>query len=373
MTEPEDNSDRSKHRASTLSRIIVASLSWTVFLAVLAFSIAQWSHWFSPEGPGGVFYPSNCSNKLKQLGLAFHNYHDLYGSLPPAYTANDQGEHLQSWRTLILPFIQETRYPQYNFDEPWNSPHNKSVLEAVQIFRCNWDSESRFITDFFAVVGPDTAWPEHGSSTFKDLKDGTSQTILLIQIPDTDIVWSEPVDVHFDGTKLTLRGMPIEWPRQSRLRRTDWFWQTNINESLVLYADGSVGRIRSEASFDQLIPAITSNNSDSFDRSMLKQPSLRSYSAAGVTLHFLPFLLGCLFVTAWSISFQRVDRLIILLLFQFVGMAFAGSSDGRFIERHDYGELIDSIQGALFAIVIGFLVFELFYIYSNYRQKHRSR
>src|SRR5262245_60216991 len=48
-----------------------------------------------------------CSNNLKQIGLALHNYHDKYGALPPAYTVDEDGKPLHSWRTLILPFMEQ--------------------------------------------------------------------------------------------------------------------------------------------------------------------------------------------------------------------------------------------------------------------------
>ncbi|GAA4421951.1 DUF1559 domain-containing protein [Bremerella cremea] len=49
-----------------------------------------------------------CSNNLKQLGLALHNYHDTYRKLPynaaPHLVGN---EHGPSWFVRILPFIEQ--------------------------------------------------------------------------------------------------------------------------------------------------------------------------------------------------------------------------------------------------------------------------
>jgi len=49
---------------------------------------------------------SSCSNNLKQIGLALHNYHDTYLSMPPAWIEAN-GERLHAWGTFILPFIEE--------------------------------------------------------------------------------------------------------------------------------------------------------------------------------------------------------------------------------------------------------------------------
>ena len=50
---------------------------------------------------------SQCKNNLKQIGLALHNYHETYGAFPPAYTVDADGKRLHSWRTLILPYLDQ--------------------------------------------------------------------------------------------------------------------------------------------------------------------------------------------------------------------------------------------------------------------------
>ena len=50
---------------------------------------------------------SQCCNNLKQIALALHNYADEHGEFPPAYTVDEQGQPLHSWRTLILPYLEQ--------------------------------------------------------------------------------------------------------------------------------------------------------------------------------------------------------------------------------------------------------------------------
>jgi prepilin-type N-terminal cleavage/methylation domain-containing protein len=45
---------------------------------------------------------SKCQNNLKQMGLAVHNFHDVYKKLPPARIADQYA----TWSVFLLPFIE---------------------------------------------------------------------------------------------------------------------------------------------------------------------------------------------------------------------------------------------------------------------------
>jgi prepilin-type N-terminal cleavage/methylation domain-containing protein/prepilin-type processing-associated H-X9-DG protein len=55
-----------------------------------------------------------CSNHLKQIGIALQNYHDTYKTFPPGWMANN-GNRGWSWAVFILPFREQTAlYDQLN-------------------------------------------------------------------------------------------------------------------------------------------------------------------------------------------------------------------------------------------------------------------
>ena len=149
-----------------------------------------------------------CANNLKQLGLAMHNYHDEYGCLPPAYVADENGKPMHSWRTLLLPYMeQKALYDQYNFDEPWDSPANQVVVGSViDCLRCpsaksNLASgqplpENR--TCYVMITGPGMFSEGENCVTTKDIADGTSNTIMIVEIRNSDIAWAEPRDLRAD-------------------------------------------------------------------------------------------------------------------------------------------------------------------------------
>src|SRR5918997_1599426 len=79
-----------------------------------------------------------CLNNLKQIVLALHNYEQAHKALPPAYTVDATGRPLHSWRTLILPYLeQEPLYRAIDLSKPWNDPANARALETtLLVFGC---------------------------------------------------------------------------------------------------------------------------------------------------------------------------------------------------------------------------------------------
>src|SRR5436190_1151666 len=79
-----------------------------------------------------------CNNNLRQIALALLNYEQAYKSLPPAYTVDAKGRPLHSWRTLILPYLeQEPLYRTIDLSKPWDDPANAKALETkLPVFRC---------------------------------------------------------------------------------------------------------------------------------------------------------------------------------------------------------------------------------------------
>jgi hypothetical protein len=59
-------------------------------------------------------------------------------------------------------------------------------------------------TNYLAVVGPQTVWPDAGTRSEKDLTDGPSSTILVVENRGAGIHWTEPRDLSFAKMSLEL-------------------------------------------------------------------------------------------------------------------------------------------------------------------------
>ena len=81
---------------------------------------------------------SQCSNNLKQIGLALHNYEDAHKIFPPGYiTINAAGTH-----AFILPYLEEeARHATFNFSTDINAsvahPSNRTAREQkLGVYSC---------------------------------------------------------------------------------------------------------------------------------------------------------------------------------------------------------------------------------------------
>jgi prepilin-type processing-associated H-X9-DG protein len=143
-----------------------------------------------------------CRNNLKAIVIGLHNYHDTYGTLPPAYITDATGKPIHSWRIMILPFIEEKPlYDRYRFDEPWDGPNNIQLLsEMPSIYGCPASSTNRSlgIANYLAVVGPHAAWQGETPRSLDQFADGTSGTLLVVESHGSGICWLQPTDLDAD-------------------------------------------------------------------------------------------------------------------------------------------------------------------------------
>jgi prepilin-type processing-associated H-X9-DG protein len=155
--------------------------------------------------------PPNCARNMKDIALAVHCYAQAYHCFPPSCVADKNGKPMHSWRVLILPYLkQDDLYHEYDFSEPWNGPHNSRLMEKCPaVFHCpqaghqdpsaaGYVAPDPSATNYVAVVGDATLWPESKSVRFQDIRDGVSNTIMFVEVADSDINWMEPRDLNFD-------------------------------------------------------------------------------------------------------------------------------------------------------------------------------
>ncbi len=141
---------------------------------------------------------SQCKNNLKQIGIALHIYHDTYQALPPAFTVDERGNRLHSWRTLILPFLeQQALYETIDLSKPWSDPANAQAREAaLSVYLCPSIDGPPTHTPYQGIVGEENAFDSERSRVFEDFKDGTSNTVMIVEtLPEDAVHWMSPNDV----------------------------------------------------------------------------------------------------------------------------------------------------------------------------------
>jgi len=118
---------------------------------------------------------SQCKNNLKQIGLALHNYHDLYNTFPPGWVnlgnnwnsnnycstnGGDDGGRVP-WTVLVLPMLEQTSlYQKFDMNKPFCRtsmespiPGNGDHVVRVSVYQCPSDPNASRYPGLLSYVG----------------------------------------------------------------------------------------------------------------------------------------------------------------------------------------------------------------------------
>jgi prepilin-type N-terminal cleavage/methylation domain-containing protein len=138
---------------------------------------------------------TQCSNNLKQIGVAMHNYHDTHGSLPSGMIQQDNTNTRSanwSWTALLMPFMEQAaaaeqvRVGQIPMTQAIANADMRAIMQTpMKAFRCPSDT------------GPKTHSGGHNDRLYQD-NAGTNRNSAT----------SNYVGVNSSGQMRPNRGQP---------------------------------------------------------------------------------------------------------------------------------------------------------------------
>jgi hypothetical protein len=188
-------------------------------------------------------------NNMKQIALAFHNYHSSNNKFPASAINSDEGKPLLSWRVAILPFLeQQALYDEFHKDEPWDSEHNKALIEKMpEVYASVLDKEGeKFKTYYQGFKGPGAFFEGDEGLPIASFTDGTSNTIMIVEAAKP-VTWTKPMDLTLDEDK------------EKPLPKLGGLFESGFDAA---FADGSVKFLKKDIDPDLLRKVITRNGGE---------------------------------------------------------------------------------------------------------------
>lgn len=169
------------------------------------------------ERPISLFYPVAfiegqrrrvSMNHLKQIGLGMHNYYDEHDQFPIGATVDVTGNPHHGWAARILPFLdQPDLFQQVDFNQPWTAEANRQVFEKPLRVLENPGLSYDFEPGDIQQTDRSGYRPAHyaanqrllglnGGLRIRDIKDGTSQTIMGGEVKAGIRAWGDPLNIR---------------------------------------------------------------------------------------------------------------------------------------------------------------------------------
>jgi len=180
---------------------------------------------------------SQCLNNLKQIGLATHNYHDSFKTLP--FGQDGTGDRYSAI-SLLLPFMEQVPlHSSIDFKLPYTAPVNDAArLTELPILRCPSDRlnplpQTGGATNYMANKGSNIIWRDptgpnvgmpppngvfyyHSRIRFADIIDGTSNTASFSErllADGSNAIVSPLADVFFHPGAPATPDEAVQWCR----------------------------------------------------------------------------------------------------------------------------------------------------------------
>ncbi len=191
--------------------------------------------------------------QIRKLAIAMHDYHNEHNRLPNVAIFSKDGEPLLSWRVQLLPYLnQKELYEQFKLDEPWDSEHNKKLIDRMPAnFHVPGSIDAGKGQTYYQVfVSPAgiVDWhnyeykpPFSRDPTWKmtlwqlTVSDGTSHTISIAEAGKA-VVWTKPEDMTMTLEDMKMANENLSLPKLGCLKNDDSF--------LVVFFDTHVVTIR---------------------------------------------------------------------------------------------------------------------------------
>ncbi|HUG17477.1 MAG TPA: DUF1559 domain-containing protein, partial [Planctomycetaceae bacterium] len=187
---------------------------------------------------------SSSKNNLKQFGLAFHNYHDVFNCFPPGGVFGEDGTAFHGWGSAVWPFMEASPYySMIDHSSPWDAPVNSYLFKQIPYGSENPKIPMQNSPEGFApshYIGNQNLLHRNSSVSFEQMENGSSETWLMTeQFQDW---W--PFGSPYNWTSL-------EWPRPGADSDHGWFG----GGAHLLMADSSVKFFAAETD-DAIIRAL---------------------------------------------------------------------------------------------------------------------